>query len=271
MAFRAGGGSKGAGSTITNQHGLYIVDQAQGTNNYGITSLVSSGTNKWNIYASGTAANYFAGNLGIGISTPVRKLNVFDTTSTPVRIETNTADTKIEIITTSGTQYIQGSVNNLLFGTNNTERMRIDSSGNLGLGVTPSAWNTNVKAIQFGTRGAVYTGTGGQTNVGNNVILGAGGNTYLATAAATVYAQDAGAHQWYTAPSGTAGNAISFTQAMTLFASGSLWLGASSEITGGQGVFRVKRRIWFWRRFFGWFCSKRNIFGRYWTTIPHPR
>lgn len=60
--------TKGAGSTITNQHGLYIADQTQGTNNYGITSLVSSGTNKWNIYASGTAANYFAGNVGIGTS-----------------------------------------------------------------------------------------------------------------------------------------------------------------------------------------------------------
>lgn len=57
---------KGAGSTITNQHGLYIANQTQGTNNYGITSLVSSGTNKWNIYASGTAANYFAGNLLVG-------------------------------------------------------------------------------------------------------------------------------------------------------------------------------------------------------------
>jgi hypothetical protein len=58
--------TKGAGSTITNQHGLYIADQTQGTNNYGITSLVSSGTNKWNIYASGTASNYLAGSLGIG-------------------------------------------------------------------------------------------------------------------------------------------------------------------------------------------------------------
>jgi hypothetical protein len=55
--------TKGAGSTITNQHGVNIADQTQGTNNFGITSLVSSGTNKWNLYASGTAANYFAGNV----------------------------------------------------------------------------------------------------------------------------------------------------------------------------------------------------------------
>lgn len=74
-AFYAFDAIKGAGSTITNQHGLYIVDQTQGTNNYGITSLVSSGTNKYNIYASGTAQNYFSGNVlifgagGLGYAT----------------------------------------------------------------------------------------------------------------------------------------------------------------------------------------------------------
>ena len=67
--------TKGAGSTITNQHGVYIADQTQGTNNYGVTSLVSSGANKYNIYASGTAQNYFSGNVlifgagGLGYAT----------------------------------------------------------------------------------------------------------------------------------------------------------------------------------------------------------
>ena len=57
------------GSTITAQYGVLISDQTQGASNYGVASAVSSGTNKWNIYASGTAANYFAGNVGIGTST----------------------------------------------------------------------------------------------------------------------------------------------------------------------------------------------------------
>lgn len=63
QGIRLNNATKGAGSTITNQHGVYIADQTQGTNNYGITSLVSSGANKYNIYASGTAQNYFSGNV----------------------------------------------------------------------------------------------------------------------------------------------------------------------------------------------------------------
>jgi hypothetical protein len=52
-----------------------------------------------------------------------------------------------------------------------------------------------------------------------------------------------GAHEWYTAPLGTAGNAISFTQAMTLDASGNLGVGETSlteRITArkdGTGVY----------------------------------
>jgi hypothetical protein len=67
--FQAINAIKGVGSTITDQHGVWVADQTQGTNNFGVTSLVSSGTNKWNVYASGTAANYFAGNVLINTTT----------------------------------------------------------------------------------------------------------------------------------------------------------------------------------------------------------
>jgi hypothetical protein len=74
-------------------------------------------------------------NVGIGIS-PARKLSVYDTSSIPVRIESSTSDTRIEILTSSGTQFVQGNVNNLLFGTNSLERVRIDSNGNLMIGTS---------------------------------------------------------------------------------------------------------------------------------------
>jgi hypothetical protein len=56
---------------------------------------------------------------------------------------------------------------------------------------------------------------------------------YKNTGYATYYGQTSGQHQWFTAPSGTAGNAITFTQAMTLDASATL------NIDGGTGKGRI--------------------------------
>jgi hypothetical protein len=106
-----------------------------------------------------------------------------------------------------------------------TEKMRLDSSGNLGLGVTPSAWGT--PSFQIGVTG--LNNYGSQTNLYNNAVTDASNNpVYIASLAASAYRQIGGAHQWYTAPSGTAGDAISFTQAMTLDASGNLLVGTTS-------------------------------------------
>jgi len=100
-------------------------------------------------------------------------------------------------------------------------------SGNLGLGVTPSAWNT-VTAFQVGS-----TSLGGYSNTGyvNSNAFYQTGWKYVNSSFAARYeinASDAGIHAWFTAPSGTAGNAISFTQAMTLDASGRLGIGTTS-------------------------------------------
>jgi hypothetical protein len=60
---------------------------------------------------------------------------------------------------------------------------------------------------------------------------------YSNTAASTYYTQNTGRHEWYNAPSGTAGNAITFTQAMTLDASGNLLLACTSAPTGSASGF----------------------------------
>jgi hypothetical protein len=67
--FSASQGVFGASSTITNQTGLFIdATLIGGVNNYGVVSNIPAGTNRWNIYAGGTAANYFAGNVTVGAS-----------------------------------------------------------------------------------------------------------------------------------------------------------------------------------------------------------
>lgn len=51
------------GGVITNNYGVKIDNQTTAINNYGVYSNISSGANKWNIYAVGTADNFFNGGL----------------------------------------------------------------------------------------------------------------------------------------------------------------------------------------------------------------
>jgi hypothetical protein len=100
---------------------------------------------------------------------------------------------------------------------------------NLGVGVTPSAWISSSKAIQLNTRAALSGDTTFGTNLTDNLYIATGPVfKYLTTAAGTVYLQNAGTHQWYNTPSGTAGTNATVTQAMTLDASGNLLVGTTT-------------------------------------------
>ena len=127
--------------------------------------------------------------------------------------------------TANGVAYLNGS--KVL----TTGSALVFDGSNLGVGVTPSAWISTFKAIQVGGGASVQ----GQTNsvsivhVSGNAYVDSGGTyRYIGTGeAAQRYQQYLGAHSWYNAPSGTAGNAITFTQAMTLDASGNLGIGVT--------------------------------------------
>jgi hypothetical protein len=117
------------------------------------------------------------------------------------------------------------------------ERMRLDASGNLGLGVTPSAWAT-YRAIQLGaTASAVVDSSGG---FGSNYYFDGTNYRYVSTSSAALWSAATGQHRWYTAPSGTAGNAITLTQAMTLDANENLLVGTAGS--GADGISVVNNR-----------------------------
>ena len=107
--------------------------------------------------------------------------------------------------------------------------MELTSSGNLGLGVTPSAWGT-YKGLQVGGSAALWgpASTGAEAYLNANTYYNGTNRIYISTNSATEYSQAAGVHSWKTATSGTAGTAITFTQAMTLDTSGRLGIGTTS-------------------------------------------
>jgi len=115
-------------------------------------------------------------------------------------------------------------------GGSSTAHLTISSTGNLGLGVTPSAWGSNRNAIQFGALGAVFSDNNVSSEIGANVYISTTpAYTYITSNFATRFTQINGQFQWQQAPSGTAGNAITFTQAMTLNANGNLLVGTTTD------------------------------------------
>ena len=140
--------------------------------------------------------------------------------------------------TDSNTGIFYPAADTVAIGTGGTERLRVDSAGNAGLAVTPSAWQSTIRALQVGTTASFYSLN--TASIGNNFYTDSGGTSrYLTSSFATAYVQNSsGQHAWYNATSGTAGNTATFTQAMTLDASGYLLVGATS--TDGVGTARLQ-------------------------------
>ena len=112
-----------------------------------------------------------------------------------------------------------------------SERMRLDSSGNLGLGVTPSAWLAASKVFEMPTASFYNAGESGLVN---NLILNTASRWVTkVTGVSARYTQVGANHKWFCNVSASAGtepsNAV--TEAMTLDSSGNLTLGKAG---GGE-------------------------------------
>ena len=181
-----------------------------------------------------------AGDVGIGTSSPTTKLYVtasVASTAIAAFFNTDTANGNGVYIKAGGAN--AGKYALAVDNAASASLLYLDSSGNLGLGVTPSAWGSGWPALQVGSRTVVHSAPDGRASFGGNYYVDGTDARYIASAAATQLMQVNGDFRFFTAPSGTAGNAISFTQAMTLDASGNLVVGGTSasaklQVVGGN-------------------------------------
>ncbi len=216
---------------------------------------------------AGTAMTLNSTGLGVGVS-PSTRLTVGAASPTLRLLDTNTAVSngvyatidwlssdssmpgglaaKIDAIDTGAA----GDRAALRFFTNDgsslAERLRISSDGNVGVGVTPSAsWNAAFKAIQIGS-GNYFSIAAQNTVAARGSILwnaiGSGDEAFVYRStgdAANRFMIGSGFFAWYTAPSGTAGNAITFTQAMTLDTLGNLLIGLATAGTTAAKTIQI--------------------------------
>jgi hypothetical protein len=119
------------------------------------------------------------------------------------------------------------AANTVAFATTGGERLRIDSSGTLGLGVTPSAWNASFDGrFQLGAQG-VLASTSTSSQIGLNWYYD-GAYRYIGTGEASRFYQLGGDFVFQNAASGTAANAFNFTDRMIITTAGSVGIGTSS-------------------------------------------
>ena len=208
--------------------------------------------------------------LGIGTSSPSYKVDISapNDSTARVRLATTTGYNIFWSQTTSGGTWVatEGSSGGVLmsgtpagasvitstvsapicFGTNTTERMRLSADGNLGLGVTPSAWSGGgvARAIQVSPYVALFSNGAGNTAsaLTHNAYYDGTNWKYIASAVGATRYEMTGpnggsTHSWSVSAGGTAGDAISFTQAMTLDANGNLVVGATSAGNANNNAF----------------------------------
>ena len=220
--------------------------------------LVQTGVRTWAIENTGTSGLFkiieasvadrlvidSSGNVGIGTSSPTAlaanytTVDIRGSTGGALRFG-NTTNSAYMYSDSNETNIATATNQRMIFSINTAEKMRLDTSGNLGLGVTPSAWSTVGKSIEIGNEGNAIWGNGNATlHMVSNAYFNSGWKYAGSNLAASYSIQD-GLHRWFNAPTGTAGNAITFTQAMTLDANGRLGVGITSpqsqiQVTGSN-------------------------------------
>ena len=220
-------------------NGFYLFNGTFGTAGFGLYNINTAQAPLW--IQNG-------GNVGIGTTSPSTTLHTVKATENWIYAETSGTNAVAGFRTSTST----GSRTNTLYrnvttnlltlragtddgeiqfiaGGSTAERMRIDSSGNLGIGTTPKAWTTagGTKALQISTRAALWEAYNG-TYLSNNMYYDGGEKYIESDEAAQISLGGDGTIYFRNAVSGTADAALTWNERMRIDSSGNVGIGQTS-------------------------------------------
>jgi hypothetical protein len=247
-----------------NDWGISVWGNSTVSQSYG--GIVRGGTNSSDVaFRVNNAANsstYFTvqgnGNVGIGTTIPSGLLQVgvansgiyFDVSTqyTPKIIAAGTiSDIQIQSVGNGGNVYLNapGTTSLINFQVNGAERMRINSGGEIGIGVTANAWRNTFKVLQVGTA-ALSTNANAFGYLSANFYNDTSGtDKYITSGKAGILSISNGEIIFYnTDTSGTANATLSVTEKMRISSVGDVFINHPTNI--GEGKLRISQDSSLW-------------------------
>ena len=236
---RVNGWIKGASDTNTLYSSTSLGTYLQSPTNSGTGGSIYFRNNSGTVFQTFSQVNgsaTFAGNV---TTTAGRlQLGAVALPSAGVAAITNrSSDNSLYIQTSSGnTAYLlDGSQNTMYsaastahnFYISNVPKLTIDSSGRVGIGINPFAWDSSFNNIQIGNKISLFNAsTSGGLSF--NQYYNGTNNIYQTNGTANRVQMDADGFHFYQAASGTAGNTATFTESLRITSGGDIQIPTNS-------------------------------------------
>jgi len=120
------------------------------------------------------------------------------------------------------------AANTIKLATNSNGRLTIDSSGNMGLAITPDTQGATVDSLQIGSVTNLYNESSDDyTILGNNIYFDGTNNKYIKTQESSRFMQNAGQFWFQQAGSGSADANITYTTPLFIKTGGNVGIGTT--------------------------------------------